>query len=332
MDANHGYGTRLRKIGAVVNWSKKGELSMRKLSKTLFNQLNSYMGTEARPLERSIFNYYFNGSIGDDILDSLEEFQNSDGGFGQGIEPDFKLMQSSPMATSIGLRYLSKLDNSDRAQNMIDKAVKYLETTFDENRNGWYSVSSNVNNYPHAPWWEFRDDINMTVIDYSWGNPTVELIGYLYKYKAYLNNLDIDSLINYAITNLNERTEFNSEHEIFCYIRMYNTLNEKFSSQIADTLKLAVSQLVNINQSEWINYVPTPLRFIEVDSKNSFGIKRKFIDQNLDYLIDRLEEDGRILPTWQWDKYLEEWEIAKIEWMGILTLESLLSLLKFNRI
>ncbi|GAI31782.1 unnamed protein product, partial [marine sediment metagenome] len=34
----------------------------------------------------------------------------------------------------------------------------------------------------------------------------------------------------------------------------------------------------------------------------------------------------------QWDKYLEEWEIAKIEWMGILTLEALLSLLKFNRI
>jgi len=53
-------------------------------------------------------------------------------------------------------------------------------------------------------------------------------------------------------------------------------------------LKLAVSQLVNINESEWINYVPTPLKFIEIDSKNFFGIERKFIDQNLDYLVDRL--------------------------------------------
>ena len=305
---------------------------MKKLSKTLYKQLNNYMCTDARPLEKSIFNYYFNDSSGDDILSSLEAFQNSDGGFGKGIEPDFKLIQSSPMATSIGLRYLSNLDNCDKAQNMIVKAVEYLEATFDSNRNGWYSVPSNVNNYPHAPWWEFRDDINMTVIDYSWGNPTAELIGYLCKYKEYLNNLDIYSLKSYAITSLNKRTEFNSEHEIISYIHMYNALDEEFSSQIVDTLKLAVSKLVNINQSEWINYVPTPLKFINFDSKNYFGIEYKFIDQNLDYLIDRLEEDGKILPTWQWDKYLEEWEIAKIEWMGILTLESLLSLLKFNRI
>lgn len=315
-----------------MRWPKNGGLTVKKLSRTLFNQLNSYMNKKARPLESAIFNYYFNDSSGDDILDSLEEFQNSDGGFGRGIEPDFKLKQSSPMATSIGLRYLSMLDNSDREQNMIARAVEYLETTFDSNKNGWYSVPSNVNEYPHASWWEFRNDINMTVIDYSWGNPTAELIGYLYKYKECLNNLDIYSLINYAIANLNERTEFNSEHEIFCYIRMYNTLEEEFSSKIVDTLKLAVSQLVNINESEWINYVPTPLKFIEFDSENFFEIERKCIDRNLDYLVDRLEQDGKLLPTWQWDKYLEEWEIAKIEWMGILTLNALLSLLKFNRI
>ncbi|GAF80683.1 unnamed protein product, partial [marine sediment metagenome] len=94
--------------------SKNGGLNIKKLSKTLFNQLNSYMNKKARPLESSIFNYYFNDSNGDDVLDSLEEYQNSDGGFGRGIEPDFKLIQSSPMATSIGLRYLSMLDNSDR--------------------------------------------------------------------------------------------------------------------------------------------------------------------------------------------------------------------------
>jgi len=43
---------------------------------------------------------------------------------------------------------------------------------------------------------------------------------------------------------------------------MYNDLDEEFSSRIVDTLKLAVSQLVNVKQSEWINYVPTPLKFI----------------------------------------------------------------------
>ena len=305
---------------------------MKKLSKTLFNEISTYMNIGARPLERAIFNYYFNDSSSDDILDSLEAFQNLDGGFGKGIEPDFKLLDSSPMATSIGLRHLSTIDKSDRAQKMIGKAINYLETTFDVDRNGWYSVNDNVNNYPHAPWWEFRNDINMTVIDYSWGNPTAELIGYLYKYKKYLNKLDVYSLINYAITNLNKVTEFKSEHEIFCYISMYNSLDEEFYSQIDNTLKLAVSQLVNTNQAEWINYVPTPLKFIDIDSKNFFGIEDKLIEQNLDYLVDKFEEKGKILPNWQWDKYLEQWEIAKNEWTGILTLKALLSLLKFNRI
>ena len=305
---------------------------MKKLSKTLINRLNNYMNSEARPLERAIFNYYFNGSSCDDILDSLEAFQNSDGGFGKGLEPDFKLLQSSPMATSIGLRHLSMIDKNVKAQKMISKAVRYLENTFDSNRRGWFSVSSQVNQYPHAPWWEFRKEINMTVIDYSWGNPSAELIGYLYNNKEYLNKLDINSLIVNAINILNQQVEFNSPHEIFCYIHMYNVLGKEFSSQIEDTLKLAVSKLVNLNEAEWVNYVPTPLEFIQMDSKDFFGIEKKYIDQNLDYLQDRLEEAGRILPSWQWDNYKEDWEISKLEWTGILTLEALLSLRKFNRI
>ena len=305
---------------------------MKKLSKTLFSKIDSYMNSEARPLERAIFNYNFNTSSADDILDSLETFQNLDGGFGNGLEPDFKLMQSSPMATSIGLRHLHEIDYSERAQSMIASAIKYLETSFNCDRNGWYSLPNNDNNYPHAPWWDFREDINMTVIDYSFGNPTAELIGYLYKYKKYLNHLDIYPLITHAITSLNNRTEFSSEHEMFCYIRMYNALDKEFSGQIETTLRLAVSQLVNTNQSEWMNYVPSPLRFIYKESNNFFGIDDEFIDLNLDYLLDKLEVEGKIFPTWQWGKYPAEWEIAKSEWMGILTLEGLFSLMKFNRI
>ncbi len=48
--------------------------------------------------------------------------------------------------------------------------------------------------------------------------------------------------------------------------------------------------------------------------------------------INKLEVNKRILPTWEWDEYLDEWEVAKTEWIGNLTLEALLSLMKFNRI
>lgn len=305
---------------------------MKRLSKSVFDRLNEYMNKEARTLERDIFNYYLNDGSADNILDSLKVFQNDDGGFGKGIEPDFKLIESSPMATSIGLKYLSMLDYSEKAEDMICKAVEYLERTFDSKRNGWYSVSKKVNEYPHASWWDYKDDINMTVIDYSWGNPTAELIGYLYKHKKHLEKLDIKSLIKTAIDKLNNRREFKSEHEIYCYIRLYNALDEEFSKQLVDKLKLAITQLINVNESEWINYVPTPLRFIEFDSDNYFGIDHKFINKDLDYSIEKLNEEGKIIPTWEWNIYLEEWEKAKVEWTGIRTLETLLALLKFDRI
>lgn len=305
---------------------------MKKLSLTALNQINNYMNNNARPLEQALFNYYFNNLKSDIVLNELEIFQNTDGGFGKGIEPDFKLMKSSSMATSIGLRHLSRMDDTNRAQKMIAKAISYLEDNFDYNRKGWFSVPKEVNSYPHAPWWEYKDGINMTVIDYFWGNPTAELIGYFYKYKKYVNKLDVFSLIEYAIDNLNKKVEFNSEHEIFCYIHLYNRLEEKYSIRLQHVLQLAISKLINVNESEWTNYVPTPLKFIEMESKNFFEIEKELIDKNLDYIISNLEERGKILPTWSWGSYLEDWEIAKNEWTGILTLESLVSLKKFNRI
>lgn len=305
---------------------------MKKLSKSLFNRISEYMIKEARPLERAIYNFYFNNSDGKDLLDALEEFQNKDGGFGHGIEPDYKLIESSPTGTSIGLRYLNLVDSNERAKKMIAMAVKYLENTFNNDRNGWYSVSCKVNDYPHAPWWEFKHDINMTVIDYSWGNPTAELIGYLYKYREYVHKIDINALLNYAINSLKNRTEFKSEHEVFCYISLYNIVDDEFKSKLEESIKRAVSKLININESEWINYVPSPLKFINFDSKNYFVIKKEYIDKNLDYIIDKLEEKGKLLPTWQWGIYLDHWEISKKEWIGILTLEGLLCLLKFDRL
>lgn len=307
-------------------------IELKKLSKSLFNRISEYMINETRPLERAVFNFYFNNSDGEDLLDALEGFQNIDGGFGHGIEPDFKLIESSPMGTSIGLRYLNLVDSNERAQKMIAMSIKYLENTFDNDRNGWYSVPCKVNDYPHAPWWEFKYDINMTVIDYSWGNPTAEIIGYLYKYRQYLNKIDIYSLLDYAVNSFNERTEFKSEHELFCYIRLYNILNDEYRNMLEKPIERAISELININESEWTNYVPAPLRFINFNSKNYFGIEDEYINQNLDYIIDKFEENGKLLPTWQWGVYLEHWEISKKEWIGILTFEGLLSLLKFDRL
>ena len=104
---------------------------MRKLSKSTLEKISSFMNNSARTLEKALFEHYFINANDSAILSSLEKFQNTDGGFGNGIEPDFQLPSSSPMATSIGLKYLSMLPDSDEKNNRISAVIHYLENIFD---------------------------------------------------------------------------------------------------------------------------------------------------------------------------------------------------------
>ncbi len=57
------------------------------------------------------------------------------------------------------------------------------------------------------------------------------------------------------------------------------------------------------------------------------------VSLNLDYEIEEQEKDGAWSPTWSWgDQYPDVWLEAKGEWTGVLILEKLITLKRFNRI
>lgn len=305
---------------------------MEKLSKLLFNQCSHFMIEEARPLERYLFENHFVRPCEKDIIRSLGNYQNKDGGFGHGIESDFVLPNSSPMATSVGLRYLSKMDHHEEAMDMIKDAIAYLESTYIAERKGWITVPEEVNDYAHAPWWTYDKSTGMTVIDKFWGNPTAELIGYLYKYSDQVTLLDPEALLETAIAHLNKIENFQSQHEIFCYIDLYETLPKKQTNQLKEKLTIAISQLVNTNPNDWHTYVAKPLDFMR-RSKETFGMDEEGINKNLDYIIEKIRKHGVIKPHWTWGEVYEaQWEIAQVEWTGLGTLTALLTLDQFNRI
>lgn len=304
---------------------------METLSKLLFNQCNRFMIEEARPLERYLFENYFVRPCEKDIIRSLGNYQNKDGGFGHGIESDFVLPNSSPMATSVGLRHLSKLDHHEEAMEMIKHGVAYLENTYRAERKGWVTVPEDVNDYAHAPWWTFDTSTGMTIIDKFWGNPSAELIGYLYKYRHQVTRLDVDDLLETAIEHLNETDNFESFHEIYCYIDLYETLPAKQANRIKEKLTVAIGQLVNTNPDDWDTYVAKPLDFIR-RSEETFGMAMADIHKNLDYIIKQIRNHGVIKPNWSWrEEYEAQWEIAEVEWTGLGTLIALLALDQFNR-
>ncbi|PFA67724.1 hypothetical protein CN378_09370 [Bacillus sp. AFS015802] len=67
-----------------------------KLSTEQWNKGKAYIQQNARALEQKLFNYYFEEGSKDEAIEELSTYQNTDGGFGHSIEPDFRLAISSP--------------------------------------------------------------------------------------------------------------------------------------------------------------------------------------------------------------------------------------------
>ena len=305
---------------------------MKILSKAFFNVVANSIKEYARPLERALFDNYFYNRSEEKVVNELKKFQNQDGGFGHGIESDFRLPNSSPMATSVGIRILSEFDHLDEAQEMIKRALNYLEASFNEERYGWFAVPEEVNSFPHAFWWHFNEDEKMSIIDYSWGNPTAEIIAYCYKYRGFLEKLDIASLVDYAINKIETKEEFKSENEIFCYIKLYKVLPVELKERLEKRISYAIEQVIVYDESQWYDYIPRPVDFVRDLNSSRFGVIEEKLQDNLDYIIDQLESEGKILPPWGDSYYQGDLKEAYNEWIGVLSLKALQSLDRFQRI
>ncbi len=306
---------------------------MHTLSVIDFEAIKEIFFKRSRSLEQAIFVHRFERENEQEIVNELSKFQNEDGGFGHGIESDFRLPLSSPMHTSVALRILSENVSDETAEAMTKKAFNYLEEVFDYEKQRWFTVSKEVNNYPHAPWWNFDTEHGITVIDNSWGNPSAELAAYLLEKKQYLKRIDIDALNEIAIQKLEAKNEFKAEHEIYCYIELYKRQNDPEKKERLKTkITQACTALVCDDIKQWNTYVARPLDFISDSKLPHFGISDDLINKHLDYYLEIIRQEGFIDTNWQWGGYPNAWKKAKREWQGVLTLKVLLLFKSFGRL
>lgn len=306
---------------------------MKKVKRESFNNAAQFLKKESRPLERTIFEYYFeNGSVLK-IIEELTKFQNDDGGVAGLFEPDCRLPLSTPLASSMALRIINKFSLDKESLDIKEKIYKYLDASYDENRKGWFAVRKEINDYPHAPWWDFDYSTEMTIIDHFWGNPNAEIIGYICTDTGYCGKLDKEKLLKHVLEYWKTRKEYKSEHEIICFIKLYNVLPKDNKSEIIrQGISNGISSLLNMNIREWNTYVPRPLDFICEKNGEYFGITEEQIDAHLDFVVDEMNRQGIIMPNWHWGVYPQEWNIAKKEWTGVKTLEFLITADKFGRV
>jgi hypothetical protein len=96
--------------------------------------------------------------------------------------------------------------------------------------------------------------------------------------------------------------------------------------------ELAVAT-VSRDPATWTDYVSKPLKLAPLPDSPLADVLRAEVQANLDWEIDQQADDGAWEPNWSWrGAFPADWEQARREWRGVLTLERLRSLRAFGRI
>lgn len=264
----------------------------------------------------------------EEVLVCLKAFQNFDGGFGHGIEPDFWNPGSSPMASWAGAQVLLEVEARPEDE-IVQNLVKYLVSTVDLSTGMWPSSVPENNHYPHAPWWQWKEGVQA-----NWMfNPAVELTACLiYWSKKSDEAWEIGwGSMEKAIRHLMKAEEMD-RHELNNYknaMELLHSNTAEFNHRISysfDTVEKKVWKLIedcmDRNYDNWgRDYQPLPLDFIDhpKQMKNiQFSEIESLVKKNLTFYATSLNDEGVWDITWNWEQYPEEFAVAKRIWQGIL--------------
>jgi hypothetical protein len=310
---------------------------MKKLTPKGFNRARDFLLSTARPLEKASFELEYEGGTVDDVLAQLAEFQNLDGGFGRALEPDMRTPSSSALCTEMGLRYMAER-KVPTDHPMVKVAVKYLLKSFDTEARLWSVVPHDTNNYPHAPWWHDEDGSLARTFDDFLVIPRAGILASLYHYVELVTEDWLVALTEATVRDIEkmETEKFGGGGDTLVYaLRLVEApgLATNFKSRLEPRLREVADQVVTRDPQAWTGYAAPPLKLAPTPTAPLADLLADDLQIYLDYLIDQQTPEGSWEPTWNWGEfYPTDWEQAKQEWCGILTLDTLISLRAFGRI
>lgn len=278
-----------------------------------------WLKANARPLEKALFKYHFEQGDQSHVVYELRKFQNTDGGFGHALEPDFRNPNSNPMDSWVASRILYEIDVDQNAKIVTD-LITYLMHTKDQHWMFENVVISN-NEYPHAPWWHY----DLTLDNYSY-NPTASLLGFLYRYmdkkdEKYLEVVSqIHKAIEYFITH--EVTEM---HELRCFNELYDYILIDLEHDVfRETLRKRNLSVIEKDANLWFSsYCAKPLQVITSKMTPGYEEIKDLVTKEIKLTFNQSAKDGSFDITWSWGQYEEAFEEARFEWKGIIALDLL---------
>ena len=260
----------------------------------------------------------------DDLVAALSPFQNPDGGFGRGLEPDVRLAGSSTLATVTALQTLSE-QHAPADLEMVARAMRYLTSTMDTEARAWQFVPPNVDDAPHAPWWDFKDIGGYLL------NPRAEIAGYYYQWSAHDPGGLAEELAERVVELVLAATELEM-HDILSVDRLVqNTAApDSLRRRLASAFYRLAAAAIATEPASWDDYGLTPLTVI-TDPRHPLAEQfSESIERNVAYLLSSQESNGSWQAPWTWyGRYPEAWPDAEPDIRAVVTAMRTVSLIRF---
>ncbi len=298
-----------------------------------FKSAREFIYRNARPLDLALWQYHFEKENNEAVIKALSYYQNDDGGFAHGLEPDSLNPYSSPIQTWVATEIINEIELDDAKHPMIKKILAYLASKQDFENNFWLNTVKTNNDFPHAPWWHYKESES---IDY---NPTACLAGFIIYYvdkNSELYHLGV-KIAHQAIAHFHSVKTINEMHTIANYVSLLkyiekaNVISEFDIDSLKIQLRKQVTSLITKDTNTWkSSYVCKPSRFIDGKSSIFYQDNKELADYECRFIIQSQLADGSYEVPWHWQSYQKEWLISENWWKSDIIIKNMLYLKGFD--
>jgi hypothetical protein len=287
----------------------------------VFADGSTFLLRQGRLLERRLADTCLGGAPPSAVVDALRGYQNEDGGFGHGLEPDTRCPASLPIYVEFALQALVAARTIDAT--LVSRATDWLAGVAAEaDAGGAVPLASPViGSYPRAAhWteWTFKPGLN----------PTAGLVGLLYKLGVDHPFVTNGALYCWEALSSDELPgDAHTLSEVLVFLD--NTPERERADEIVGAVGEALTQANFFRlDADDDGYGLSPLNIApSIESRWRALFSAEQIEAHLDRMQRDQQPDGGWPISWEPPS-----ELAALEWRGVETLRSLRTLASYGRL
>lgn len=306
---------------------------MKTLASAQWTAAVEWLQRNGRTLDRALFANIFQHGSTTAVLQELAAYQNADGGFGHGLEPDIRTPASSPLATTVAFGLLRRL-HAAADHPLVRTGTGYYLSTYDAAGLRWPMAFADVEDAPHAPWWTFGD-LERNFAGFGL-NPTAAVLGHLYDYPDYVPAGVRKALFAAVLQRAQSRPGAMEMHDLLCLIELADgrSLAPEQRAAIAAEVERALPALLLQDPAQWDGYGIKPLDIAPAPGARFAGcVARDLVEQQLDHWIATQQSDGAWPIPWSWAEIdASAWAQAQRDWQGQQIVMRLATLAAYGRV